>query len=65
MGGFTYSYLVMVQHWPFWLAIPASGLVAAGSYGSLAEKVFRLGHMGAQADMDWMEKALNVIAEAL
>lgn len=42
-----------------------SGLVVAGSYGPLAEKVFRLGHMGAQADMELMEKALNVIAEAL
>jgi len=30
VGGYTYSYLVMVLHWPFWLAIPASGLVAAG-----------------------------------
>jgi branched-chain amino acid transport system permease protein len=30
VGGYTYSYMVMVLHWPFWLAIPAAGLVAAG-----------------------------------
>ena len=29
VGGYTYSYLVMVHQWPFWLAIPASGAVAA------------------------------------
>jgi aspartate aminotransferase-like enzyme len=41
------------------------GLVAAGSYGPLAEKVFRLGHMGAQADQALVEQALAVIADAL
>ena len=41
------------------------GLVVAGSYGPLAEKVFRLGHMGTQADMDLMKRALDVIAGAL
>ena len=52
--------------WETWdRRLRQSGLVVAGSYGPLAEKVFRLGHMGTQADMDWMEKALNVIAEAL
>ena len=42
-----------------------SGLVVAGSYGPLAEKVFRLGHMGSQADMELMNRALDVIADAL
>jgi aspartate aminotransferase-like enzyme len=41
------------------------GLVTAGSYGPLADRVFRLGHMGAQADMQLMARALEVIAEAL
>ena len=41
------------------------GLVAAGSYGPLAEKVFRLGHMGSQADMALIKQALDVIAGAL
>jgi aspartate aminotransferase-like enzyme len=52
--------------WEAWdRRLRQSGLVVAGSYGPLAEKVFRLGHMGAQADMELMEKALTVIAEAL
>jgi aspartate aminotransferase-like enzyme len=41
------------------------GLVVAGSYGPLADKVFRLGHMGSQADPDLMKRALEVIAGAL
>jgi aspartate aminotransferase-like enzyme len=41
------------------------GLVIAGSYGPLAEKVFRLGHMGSQADMDLIERALNVIESVM
>lgn len=39
----------------------AKGLVVGGSYGPLAGKVFRLGHMGAQANLDLVEQALNVI----
>ncbi|MBR9985883.1 MAG: alanine--glyoxylate aminotransferase family protein [Desulfosarcina sp.] len=41
------------------------GLVVSGSYGPLAEKIFRLGHMGAQADRALVEQALEVIAGAL
>lgn len=41
------------------------GLVVAGSYGPLAEKVFRLGHMGVQANLELVKKALDVIASAL
>ena len=37
------------------------GLVVGGSYGPLAGKVFRLGHMGTQADMALAEQALNVL----
>jgi len=36
------------------------GLVTGGNYGALAGKVFRFGHMGSQADMNLMEKALDV-----
>ncbi|BBO83685.1 aminotransferase [Desulfosarcina ovata subsp. sediminis] len=42
-----------------------AGLVVAGSYGPLAGKVFRLGHMGTQADPDLVDQALDVIAGAL
>ncbi|GIV66316.1 MAG: aminotransferase [Bellilinea sp.] len=41
------------------------GLVVGGSYGPLAGKIFRLGHMGRQAKMELMEKALRVINEVV
>ena len=41
------------------------GLVVAGSFGPLTDKVFRLGHMGTQADMDLVTQALEVIKKAL
>jgi aspartate aminotransferase-like enzyme len=37
------------------------GLVVGGSYGPLSGKVFRLGHMGTQADQALVERALEVI----
>lgn len=49
--------------WKTWdRALREDGLVAAGSYGPLDGKVFRLGHMGVQADMALMDRALKVIA---
>lgn len=41
------------------------GLVVGGSLGPLAGKVFRLGHMGVQADRALVDRALDAIAEAL
>ena len=41
------------------------GLVVAGSYGPLADKVFRLGHMGTQADRNLVVQALEAIRKAL
>ena len=37
------------------------GMVVGGSYGPLAGKVFRMGHMGSQADRALVEQALDVI----
>ena len=37
------------------------GLAAGGSYGPLSGKVFRLGHMGTQADLGLVAQALDVI----
>jgi aspartate aminotransferase-like enzyme len=37
------------------------GLVMGGSYGPLTGKVFRLGHMGSQADVGLVEQALDVL----
>jgi len=41
------------------------GLVVAGSYGPLDGKVFRLGHMGTQADMELAAKAMDVLEEVI
>jgi len=41
------------------------GMVVGGSLGPLAGKVFRIGHMGAQADMALVERGLDVLAEVL
>jgi aspartate aminotransferase-like enzyme len=43
----------------------ARGLVVGGSYGSLAGKVFRIGHMGSQAKRDLVERGLDVLEEVL
>jgi aspartate aminotransferase-like enzyme len=41
------------------------GLVAGGSYGPIAGKVFRLGHMGTQADMGLVKLALDILDKEL
>jgi aspartate aminotransferase-like enzyme len=41
------------------------GLVVAGSYGPLSGKVFRLGHMGTQADPELVQRALDVIRKVV
>ena len=48
--------------WPeFDRRLRERGLVVGGSYGPLAGKVFRMGHMGSQARLTLVEKALDVI----
>ncbi len=46
-------------------SLRAGGLAVGGSYGPLAGKVFRLGHMGAQADMELLDNALKVLKQAV
>jgi aspartate aminotransferase-like enzyme len=41
------------------------GLVVGGSYGPLSGQVFRLGHMGTQADLGLVGQALEVIRRVL
>lgn len=41
------------------------GLVVGGSWGKLSGKVFRVGHMGTQADEVLIDRALNVIEKVL
>ena len=41
------------------------GMAVGGSYGPLAGKVFRIGHMGSQADQNLVERGLDVLEEVL
>jgi aspartate aminotransferase-like enzyme len=43
----------------------ADGLVVGGSLDKLAGKVFRIGHMGLQANMQWVEEAMNILQAAI
>ena len=46
-------------------ALRRRGMVVGGSYGPLHEKVFRLGHMGSQAEMKLVNQALDVLEEVI
>ncbi len=41
------------------------GVAVGGNYGPLAGKVFRIGHMGSQADMALVNQGMDVLAEVL
>lgn len=41
------------------------GLVVAGSYGPLSGQVFRLGHMGSQAQVELVDRAMSVVRRVL
>ncbi len=43
----------------------SQGLAVGGSYGPLTGKVFRLGHMGSQADLDLVGQAVEVLKQIL
>lgn len=43
----------------------ARGMVVGGSYGPLADKVFRIGHMGSQADLKLVQQGMDVLASVL
>ena len=43
----------------------ARGLAVGGNYGSLAGKVFRIGHMGSQADNELVSEGMKIIREVL
>lgn len=52
--------------WNDWrTALAARGLYVGGSLGPLAGRVFRMGHMGTQADADAMRAALDVMKDIL
>ena len=37
------------------------GMVVGGNYGRLAGQVFRIGHMGSQANMNLLKEAMDVL----
>jgi aspartate aminotransferase-like enzyme len=43
----------------------ARGVVVGGSYGPLADKVFRIGHMGSQAKREPVERGLDILEDVL
>jgi aspartate aminotransferase-like enzyme len=47
------------------LALRARGMVVGGSYGPLAGKVFRIGHMGSQADGEFVGRGMDLLQEIL
>lgn len=54
------------RSWPDWKeALRRHGLVCTGSFGPMAGRVFRLGHMGTQAQPWLMSQALAAIRTAL
>lgn len=42
-------------------ALRAHGMVVGGSYGPMTGKVLRIGHMGAQAELDLLARAMDVL----
>jgi aspartate aminotransferase-like enzyme len=46
-------------------ALRARGMVVGGNYGPLAGKVFRIGHMGSQADGGLVGRGMDVLATVL
>jgi aspartate aminotransferase-like enzyme len=52
--------------WPeFDGRLRAQGMAVGGNYGPLAGKVFRIGHMGTQADRELVGRGLDVLEEVL
>lgn len=60
---------IMVPDGWTWSGLDAAfreyGLGVGGSYGNLAGKVFRVGHMGSQADIELVKNGMDVIEKVL
>lgn len=53
-------------NWPdFNAALRSHGMVIGGSYGPLAGKVFRVGHMGSQANEDLVARGMEVVEKVV
>lgn len=52
--------------WPeFDCALRGKGLAVGGNYGKLSGRVFRVGHMGSQADPELVSKGMRIIREVI
>jgi aspartate aminotransferase-like enzyme len=52
--------------WPtFDRSLRAEGMGVGGNYGPLAGKVFRIGHMGTQANRELVERGMDVLESVL
>ncbi|MEZ4734715.1 MAG: aminotransferase class V-fold PLP-dependent enzyme [Caldilineaceae bacterium] len=62
----TAAHLPAGWAWPaFDHALRAHGMAVGGNYGPLADKVFRIGHMGTQADRALIERGMDVIEQVI
>jgi aspartate aminotransferase-like enzyme len=62
----TAAYLPDGWTWPALdAALRAHGMAVGGNYGELAGKVFRIGHMGSQADLALVERGMAVLEQVL
>ncbi len=62
----TAAYVPKGASWLDWRqSLKAAGLAVAGSFGPMQDNVFRLGHMGAQADMGLLRQALGILEKHL
>jgi aspartate aminotransferase-like enzyme len=43
----------------------SEGVVLGGNYGPLAGRVFRFGHMGAQANVELVKSALEILSKVI
>ncbi|MGL5683673.1 MAG: pyridoxal-phosphate-dependent aminotransferase family protein [Marinifilaceae bacterium] len=46
-------------------AMREKGIVLGGNYGCLDGEVFRIGHMGSQANKNWVKETMDTLAEIL
>ncbi|MDR1979416.1 MAG: aminotransferase class V-fold PLP-dependent enzyme [Synergistaceae bacterium] len=64
----TVSAFYMPEGWTwaeFDAALRLRGLVVGGNYGRLAERVFRVGHMGSQADEALVARGMEIVKNVL
>lgn len=62
----TAAYLPDGWEWPrLDRALRDQGMAVGGSYGPLANKIFRIGHMGSQADSTLVQRGMDVLEYVL